>query len=421
MLERQPDGIRRRRLDCIHSVFVYGGDDLAGLQGLLRKLTADDRAAVVAVEGTNKTFVVADMVDFCGPMSGLRITAADPPSVRVFVFRGQRAEASDVISLDRDAVLLKVRYEGITVFLFAGTNIIDIDAELSTGIFDIRDHFLAALPIVLYIKWAFSGTCWSAPETNACFIIDDPLLKPNYGFIDFRELLSLMRSHRFSTNIAFIPWNYRRSDPTVAEMFTKNRDYYSISVHGCDHTKGEFGNRDKGYLSTKLRLALQRMSAHESRTGIRHDRVMVFPQGVFSEAAMGVLKHTELIASVNNDTISSDPDPRAIKISDVWDVAIMAYSSFPLFTRRYPWEGIENFAFDSLLGKPCIAVIHHDFCRDHYAHLLGFIEKVNGLRCELIWRTLGEVVQRSCRQREISADVVEVDMYRNRVASGESF
>ena len=125
---------------------------------------------------------------------------------------------------------------------------------------------------------------------------------------------------------------------------------------------------------------------------------------------MSVLKHTDLIGAVNNDIVSADPCPRAITISDVWDIAVMGYT-FPLFTRRYPWEGIENFAFDALLGKPAIAVIHHDYCSDHGARLVNFVKQVNALQCAPTWRNLGDVVRRSCRQREDSPARVEVEMY----------
>ena len=137
---------------------------------------------------------------------------------------------------------------------------------------------------------------------------------------------------------------------------------------------------------------------------------MVFPQGIFSEAAMSALKHTDLIAAVNNDIVSGDPHPRAIRISELWDIAVMSYA-FPLFTRRYPWEGIGNFAFDALLGKPAIAIIHHDYCCDSSERLINFIERLNALRCPLTWRNLGDIVRRSCRQREVSPGVVEVEMY----------
>ena len=169
--------------------------------------------------------------------------------------------------------------------------------------------FFSAVPLVLYIKWAFAETCWSAPETNACLVIDDPVLKPRHGFVNFQELLSLMKRHKFSTNIAFIPWNWRRSAPEVVRLFRENPENYSLSVHGCDHTRAEFGGSDQQRLYWKTQQALERMNRHESITGIRHDRVMVFPQGIFSEAAMSALKHTDLIAAVNNDIITSDSQP----------------------------------------------------------------------------------------------------------------
>ena len=219
-----------------------------------------------------------------------------------------------------------------------------------------------------------------------------------------------MKQHNFSTNIAFIPWNWRRSAPGVVRLFRENPKYYSLSVHGCDHTRAEFGSSDQQRLYWKAEQATERMNRHRSMTGIHHDPVMVFPQGIFSEAAMSVLKHTDLIGAVNNDVVSADPCPRAITISDVWDIAVMGYA-FPLFTRRYPWEGIENFAFDALLGKPAIAVIHHDYCSDHCARLVNFIEQLNALQCAPTWRNLGEVVRRSCRQRTDSPGAVEVEMY----------
>ena len=129
---------------------------------------------------------------------------------------------------------------------------------------------------------------------------------------------------------------------------------------------------------------------------------------------MSALKHTALIEAVNNDIISADGDPRPIRVSDVWDTAIMSYSNFALFSRRYPWEGVENFAFDILLGKPAIIVIHHDYCSDDYRQLVKFVKGLNGLKCSLIWDGLGEIVRRSYRYRRFR-DVIEVEMYGNEV------
>ena len=395
----------------VHSVFVYPGDDPDALHKSARILTGDSGAVVRKIDPGAGDFVVSNQLDdFCGVMAGLRVAASKAHGA-ASVLTTSKGNAINIISLDQGATFLKLEYQKVPVFLSTSTHILDIDAEPASRNFDVRDHFLSAVPLVLYIKWAFAETCWSAPETNACLLIDDPVLKSTYGCVNFEEVLALMKRHRFSTNIAFIPWNWRRSAPEVVRLFRENPEQYSISIHGCDHTRAEFGSPDRRWLYLKAKQAIERMNHHESTTGIHHDRVMVFPQGVFSEAAMSVLKHTDLIAAVNNDVISADLSPRAIAISELWDIAVMGYSNFPIFTRRYPWEGVENFAFDILLGKPAIIVIHHDFCSDHCMRLVKFIERLNALKCPLRWRSLGEVIRRSYRQRGLSSSVMEIEMY----------
>jgi hypothetical protein len=396
----------------VHSAFVYAGNDCEILQKLVQRLTGDNGAVIFKINPGVRDVVVSEYLDdFCGVMAGVRATASTTYADVDLVLNSSKRNAISIMSLGQGAAFVKVEYKGVAVFLSTSKEIIDIDAELTSQNFDIREHFLTAVPLVLYVKWAFAEICWSGPETNACLVIDDPVLKSTHGFVNFQELLSLMKRHKFSSNIAFIPWNWRRSAPEVARLFRENSENYSVSVHGCDHTRAEFGSSDQQRLYWKSRQALERMNRHESITGIRHDPVMVFPQGVFSEAAMSALKRTDLIASVNNDIISADPHRRGVILSELWDIAVMGYSSFPLFTRRYPWEGIENFAFDALLGKPSIIVIHHDYCSDHCLRLINFIERLNGLKRPPTWRSLGEIVRRSCRQRELSSGEVEIEMY----------
>jgi hypothetical protein len=395
----------------VHSAFVYAGNNFEILQNLVRRLTGDIYAVLCKINpGLGDVAVSDHFNDFCGVLAGLRVAASKADLDTGLILNAPKGSTINIITHGDGSTFLKLEYNGVPVFLSTSRQIIDIDAELTSQNFDIREHFLSAVPIVLYIKWAFAETCWNAPEINACLIIDDPVLKRTHGFVDFNELLSLMKRHKFSTNIAFIPWNWRRSAPEVVRLFRENPGYYSLSVHGCDHTRAEFGSSSKQRIYWKTQQATERMDRHESMTGIHHDPVMVFPQGIFSKAAMSALKHTDLIAAVNNDVVTVDPHSRAITISDVWDVAVMGYP-FPLFTRRYPWEGIENFAFDALLGKPAIAVIHHDYCSDHCERLVNFIHGLNALQCAPTWRNLGDVVRRSCRQREDSAGAVDMEMY----------
>jgi len=104
----------------------------------------------------------------------------------------------------------------------------------------------------------------------------------------------------------------------------------------------------------------------------------------------------------------------------------MNYADFPIFTRRYPEQGIENFAFDVLLGKPCLVVIHHQNCRNHLKELSEFIDSLNALRCRLYWGSLADAVRRTYRQRTCTG-AIEIEMYgldldlRNHLAERKHF
>jgi hypothetical protein len=227
------------------------------------------------------------------------------------------------------------------------------------------------------------------------------------------KVRDLMRRYGFTTNVAFIPWNWRRTSSSASEFFRNESGCFSVSIHGCDHIAAEFGTTSAEILHNRARLAQARMRNHEARTRIHHDPVMVFPQGVFSSVCPEVLKRNGFLAAVNTETASVDPAGARTRIRDVWDVAIMAYGGFPIFTRRYVSHGLENFAFDLLLGKPCLIVCHHDFFRDGASALIEFIEKLRSLNCRLRWRPLGEVIRRACRRRVSGAGTEEVEMYGN--------
>ena len=411
-LERNPSLIRLWR-ENVHSGFVFAGTDVTVFKKMARRLMDDRFAPVIQINRALGEWTISDKLpQFCGVMSGLRVPLnrkADKPEP---ISDDTEEENPLHMVLDkRSTVLSKTEYQASPIFLSAAFEIIDIDSEIATGNFDIREHFLSATPIVMFVKWAFEKTCWGTPQVPACLVIDDPLLKPQYGFLNFRDHLDQMRHHNFATSIAFIPWNWRRSNSKVTGLFKANPGRYSLSIHGCDHTGAEFGTRDTDVLAWKARQAIARMSSHESRTGLSHDRVMVFPQGVFSEPAIRVLKHTHFLAAVNTEVHSADLHRSIIRISDLWDVALMTYGTFPIFTRRYPSQGIENFAFDILLGKPCIIVVHHDWCQNRSFHLVNFVNRLNALNCSLMWRSLGDVVRSSCRQREITDGQVETEMY----------
>src|SRR5439155_1148563 len=179
----------------------------------------------------------------------------------------------------------------IRCFLDPCLGLIDISCPVEKGFFDVRDYFCSAVPLVMYLRFAFSEAISSPPENGACLIVDDPVLRPRYGFFNFQQIVALRREHHFTCNVAFIPWNWRRSRASVVELFKQYSDGLSLCIHGCDHTAREFGTRSTETLNAQTKLAIQRMERHHRLTGLRHEQLMVFPQGIFSGEALVVLKH----------------------------------------------------------------------------------------------------------------------------------
>ncbi len=269
----------------IHSVFLYSNGDPVAVANAISQLSGVTTSIRRGAGSVTQWHIANDPDGMCGAMRDLRIQPSANYLRSGDFFHTDGGSLTPLIAGEDKAAFLKVSCNGLPVFV-SSERLIDIDAELTTFNFDIRDHFFSAVPVVSYIRWAFPRSSWHAPDTSASLIIDDPLLKPTHGFVDFQELLSLMKRHKFSTNIAFIPWNWRRSAPEVVRLFRENPEHFSLSVHGCDHTRAEFGSPSRLRLYWKAQQALQRMNRHESITGICHDPVMVFPQGIFSEAAM---------------------------------------------------------------------------------------------------------------------------------------
>ena len=394
--------------------FAYLSGDRSTSEIQLRGLTGrSDLTLQSAPEQKVRVSVTGGMGQITGPMSGLEfdLKLSDGDAVVASKTSGGTEPFAAIISAAGSPLFLCFERNGASVYVSASSEIIDIDQPVPKGFYDIKKHFCGAVPLMMFVRHAFAGAAWNPQELGACLIIDDPLLKPRYGFCDFPKLQTLMQGHRFNTNISFIPWNWRRTSPSAAEFFKRQAAFFSVSIHGCDHIAGEFGATSADILDARARLAQSRMKEHEARTGVHHDPVMVFPQGVFSSGCPEALKRNGFLAAVNTETLPVDGTNARTRVRDVWDVAIMSYGGFPVFTRRYAFHGVENFAFDLLLGKPCLIVSHHDFFKDGGDELLALVDRLHGLNCSLRWQSLGDVVRGACRRRSNGEGGEEIEMY----------
>lgn len=399
------------------SVYIYGFQDTTLCRKLLRFLTsAADGEIRKPIAPEIRLSVTSDFPEMCGPMSGIcasvRVTEKD-----CYFDLTQKVEGwLSIVTANYGEIFVSFIRSGVRFFLNSCSETIDISSP-ATNHFDVKEYFCSAVPIAMYLKWAFADICWTSTETRACLIVDDPLLKPRYGFLRFQDTLDLMDSHNFTTTIAFIPWNWRRTNRQTVRQFQQRTDRLSLCVHGCDHTAGEFAARSTALLNRRIKTASQRMDLLLQRTSLRHDYIMVFPQGAFSPEAGRALKLNGFVAAVNTEVAPSASARNDTKIADLWNVAIMKYGTFPIFTRRYLTHGIENFAFDALLGKPCLMVAHHEVFRARGRELMEFIGRLNSLRWNLRWCSLGDAINHSFKIRNCADGGRAIQMYAEQLVT----
>lgn len=392
------------------SVYVYGWEPTAACRALLREIAGDGDADIrPRAEHNSSVSIAGDFVEMCGSLSGISF-ALDPGAAQtVLAMRPGDRQFQAIASVPQGQLFASLVYEGVRFFVDASSAILDIH-QPSTRRFDVRQNFSGAVAAVLYLKWAFRDIWWEAPELNACLIVDDLLLRQRHGYFLYDDLLRLVDQHGIAATVAFIPWNWRRRDERVVEVLRRKAESLSVCMHGCDHSRDEFAVRSAAWLDGKVKTAQQRMSKLFAQTQLAHDEVQVFPQGKFCPEASVALKQNGLVAAVNTEPAPYDQALNRTTVADQWSTANLCYGGFPIFSRRNIGDGVENFAFDGFLGKPCLIGGHHDLFQGSCEELIGFLKKLHSLEWELRWRTLGNALPRSCKFRE-AGGVSLVKMY----------
>jgi hypothetical protein len=355
------------------------------------------------VEVSDRTFTVSvanKLPGGCEQLRGLSFSSSGTRRKwRAFRHRGHGANFQPLVTAGDQALMMKVVRPSGDLFVLANGHLLDIDEavfplDMPTGI------YLELVPWLIFLRAAFGEACWHNPNPRGCLIIDDPPLKPRYGFLCYEELLAAMSPHECASSIAFIPWNFRRSDPETSKLFRDNPGRLSLCVHGCDHTGGEFEAGSEGCLRRKAHSALSRMVDHQTSTGVGFDRVMVFPQGGFCKAALRALKAEGFLAAINTSVLAADWVPGDLTYRDMLDVAPACYEGCALFSRRYPGD-LFAAAFDLFMGKPAFIVQHHGDFRNGYQSTIDFIAALNCQDASLVWQSPAHAIEETALSKRV--------------------
>ncbi len=228
---------------------------------------------------------------------------------------------------------------------------------------EIEGRLDAVLPLLAFLRGVHGAACWHNPHRHLGIVIDDPLLEPSYGCLDFPALLATSRRIGLHVTLAFIPWNAWQTRPEDAAPFRAQPEVFSLCLHGCDHTAREYAATDPELLRTLNAEALRRMAAHAERTLLPTQPLMVCPQERFSRAALGTLANEPGIeAVVNSRFLPRDHRPGTITAADLLRPAFTGYHGCTLIKRFYPEEPWK-LSLARFIGQPALLVEHHGYFR----------------------------------------------------------
>ena len=271
--------------------------------------------------------------------------------------------------------------------------------------------FIDLTPILTFLRFAGGQYCWHRDSDYANLTIDDPWLVEPYGCLSYRRLLTEMQKARFHTTIAFIPWNYDRSDESVVAIFRDHPELYSICIHGNNHDHWEFYKysttsadawpaKSLAVQEADIRQGLARMEEFSRLTGLDVDRVMVFPQHLAPMETFVVLKRYNFLATVNLTNVPLDVEPPGDLVSGL-RAFTARYGNLASVSRHLPaGRSPAQIALDLFLDNPVLFFEHHTLFRNGIEAFDKTAEVVNSLQPAVQWAGLGTIARHLYLERD---------------------
>lgn len=324
-----------------------------------------------------------------------------PGNEALYVSLAKNRGVHELVSVGSDhqtvPVFIQLDVDQQKVFLLCnmhpvGDSAIDWSAESSAT------QFLEIAPLMMFVRYSAGELGWHTVHHYANLTIDDPWLREPYGHLSYRGLLKEMEKHDFHTTIAFIPWNYDRSEPETVSLFRSHSERFSICIHGDNHDHKEFEDLKATPLHVQiaaLKQSLARMQQFHNLTGLPYDNVFVFPHSIGSGRILEELKRYNLQATVNSANVPMDrlrpPDPlfglRTVTTSFADFPSIARYSvAVPL-----PKGLIQ---INEFLGNPLFFYGHQDLFASGMDAFNDIADEVNKSETDTEWRSAGDIVER---------------------------
>jgi len=344
--------------------------------------------------GSHLNYLVGDISGFTQQLTGVHLPFAGEGLLYFAVTKPNFVRT--IIQVDDDTIsfptFLELDNSQNQIFLVCN----DALGAISNNA-DLMESFAELSPDLMFIKYVAGSRAWHMLHQYANLTIDDPWLHEPYGGVSYKKLLTEMEEHNFHTTIAFIPWNYDRSEKQVVELFRQHPERFSICVHGDNHDHKEFddlADRPLSVQSAALRQSIARMERFHDLTRIPYDPVFVFPHNIGSVEILKELKKYNFLATVNSSNVPGDSQRPHDPLFALRPVTL-GFGDFASIT-RFP-AGLTNrlsfLAVQSYLDNPLFFYVHQDFFLSSTGAFNAVADDVNRREPNVRWCNLGEILR----------------------------
>ena len=347
--------------------------------------------------GPGLHYLVGTVPGITEQLTGQQITF--PDDTAIYFVLAQRSGAQQIISVtDGHQVVPMFIETGIDqqkVFLLCKRQPRHSRIERTPE--DTETAFADVAAVMIFTKHCAGDRGWHALYHDANLTIDDPWLREPYGHLDYNKLLAEMESHNFHTTIAFIPWNYDRSEQQVVALFREHPERFTICVHGDNHDHKEFDDYESKSLTLQiaaLRQSLARMEKFQALTGIPYDKVFVFPHNIGSERILEQLKTYNFDATVNSLSVPMDRTRPASPLFMLRPVTL-SFGDFPSIARygAVMPNPTTFIAINEFLDNPIFFYGHQDLFANGIGAFDRVADDVNRIEPDTRWRSLGGMAE----------------------------
>ena len=273
----------------------------------------------------------------------------------------------------------------------------------------INDNFGMYGSIAIFLRSALGEYTWHTDQHLANFTVDDPWLHEPYGSLSFDKLARLSQVEPFHLTVAFIPWNYDRSEARVVSLFRRHPSIFSISIHGNNHDHEEF--REQRTLvqhEGNIQQALARMERFRNLSGLDYDDVMIFPHQIAPNDVVDLLRQYGFLCTANLQNRRRAIFPSGPPLG-LWTNFLAAELGVPSLKRELPWITSSKMKIKLFLQQPLLLHGHvKDFADGSF---IGAIKNVNRLLPEIRWTSMGDVCKSLYLKKRVSPTHVRVRVY----------